>query len=176
MAFFLKTLFYSITSNSFISKQSNMSQTIGLSELSEVRVCLDEIFKEVENRSSVEMVEISPEVQEENDDDWSTVYTDTDDEDGSETESEAEAESEKEDPMIVHKCTAEPIFAVPVGIVLGECAICYDEIKMINMTVTRCGHVFHASCVFESLEHRIDCPLCRAKLVNELFENVEDDA
>lgn len=148
-----------------------MSQTIGLSELSEVRVCLDEIFKEVENRSSVEMVEISPAAQEENDDDWSTVYTESDDDE----ETDEDEKEPKEEPINVHECTSEPIFALPVGIVLGECAICYDEIKMINMTVTRCGHVFHASCVFECLERRVDCPLCRAKLVNELFENVEDD-
>ena len=46
---------------------------------------------------------------------------------------------------------------------------------MVNMCVTRCGHVFHASCAFDSLERRIDCPLCRTQLVNEVFDDDEND-
>jgi len=67
--------------------------------------------------------------------------------------------------------TADPIFPLPNGVVL-ECPICFDSIEMINMTVTRCGHTFHASCAFNAVERNICCPMCRTQLMN--FE--EDDS
>jgi hypothetical protein len=140
-------------------------------------MCLDDLFKAVETRHHIEMVHVSlttasVDIQQhadiiENDDDedndWSTIASEEDDEE----------EEPEVPPCDCHEATAQPIFALPEGIVLGECSICYDEIKMINMTVTRCGHVFHASCAFAALERRMDCPLCRTQLVNEVLEEDE---
>ena len=72
-----------------------------------------------------------------------------------------------------HKAIAKPLFNAPVE--LGECPICYDELTMVNFTVTRCGHAMHASCVFDSLEYRTDCPLCRTQLVLEKKDKDEDE-
>ena len=33
-----------------------------------------------------------------------------------------------------------------------------------NFIVTDCGHHFHASCLFKSLEKNNKCPLCRKKI------------
>jgi len=180
MAFFginmmqsLSTIVSNLSSN--ISVFKKMSRTISQTQLSEVRACLDDVFKTVESRHQIEMVglalspesAINNEEEEDDDNDWSTIASDED-------EQEDDDQQEKEQ-CNCHETTAQPIFALPEGITLGECPICYDEIKMINMTVTRCGHVFHASCAFECLEHRIDCPLCRTQLVNETFETEEDE-
>lgn len=186
MAFFEINIMQSLSAivsnlSSNISIFKRMSRTISQTQLSEVRACLDDVFKEVESRHQIEMVDVdaSPEwaiinsddVEEEDDNDdndWSTIASD--DEDGEEEDVEP-----VEPQCNCHETTAQPIFALPDGITLGECPICYDEIKMINMAVTRCGHVFHASCAFECLERRIDCPLCRTQLVNEIFETEEDE-
>jgi len=180
MAFFgiqmmqsLSTIVSNLSSN--ISNIRKMSRTISQTQLSEVRACLDDVFKEVESRHQIEMVglALSPESvihneeEEDDDNDWSTIASDDEQED--------DAVEPVEPPCNCHETTAQPIFVLPEGITLGECPICYDEIKMINMTVTRCGHVFHASCAFECLERRIDCPMCRTQLVNEVFEIEEDE-
>ena len=68
--------------------------------------------------------------------------------------------------------TADPIFPLPNGVAL-ECPICFDSVEMINMTVTRCGHTFHASCAFNAVERNICCPMCRTQLMN--FEEDDDD-
>jgi len=69
--------------------------------------------------------------------------------------------------------TAKPIFALPCGTELGDCPICLDSIDMVNMTVTTCGHVFHSSCIFNSLETTENCPLCRNQLI--YFPYIKDD-
>jgi hypothetical protein len=57
----------------------------------------------------------------------------------------------------------EPLFEAPIP--LGECPICYEELKMIDFTVTKCGHTFHSSCVFQALSNNLDCPMCRCQLL-----------
>ena len=57
---------------------------------------------------------------------------------------------------------------------LGECPICFDAVTMKNIAVTECGHMFHSTCIFRSLELRIECPLCRHALV-EVEEEKDDD-
>ena len=169
----LSTIVSNLSSN--ISVFKRMSRTISQTQLSEVRACLEDVFKEVKSRHQIEMVglalspesAINNEEEEDDDNDWSTIASDDDEDD--------EADEPDKEQCNCHDTTAQPIFALPDGITLGECSICYDEIKMINMAVTRCGHVFHASCAFECLERRIDCPLCRTQLVNEVFETEEDE-
>ena len=66
----------------------------------------------------------------------------------------------------------EPLFEAPIP--LGECPICYEELKMIDFTVTKCGHTFHSSCVFKAMEQNVDCPMCRCQLL-EVQEEEEDE-
>jgi len=48
---------------------------------------------------------------------------------------------------------------------LGCCCICKDDIYPAHaITITSCGHIFHTSCLNESLCHGTTCPLCRADL------------
>ena len=62
-----------------------------------------------------------------------------------------------------------------VGSGLGECPICFDEVTMKNIAVTECGHMFHSTCIFRSLELRIECPMCRHALVEVDAEDDDDD-
>ena len=65
-----------------------------------------------------------------------------------------------------------PLFEAPIE--LGECPICYEELKMIDFTVTKCGHTFHSSCVFKALSQNLDCPMCRCQLL-EVQEDEDED-
>ena len=69
----------------------------------------------------------------------------------------------------------EALFEAPIP--LGECPICYEELKMIDFTVTKCGHTFHSSCVFKAMEQNVDCPMCRCQLleVQEYEESVDEE-
>ena len=96
-------------------------------------------------------------------------------EDEDEDEEEDEEKKEKVCEVDCSVCTAKPIFAVPEGFNLSECPICYENMEMINVTIARCGHTFHASCLFKALELKIDCPMCRTQLINILDDDGEDD-
>jgi uncharacterized protein YbaR (Trm112 family) len=81
-----------------------------------------------------------------------------------------------EEPNIdVSKPLVKPLFALPCGFVFPECAICYEQIEMVNVTVTTCGHSFHASCSFKALDRTNCCPLCRHQLVEDEEEEKEDE-
>ena len=55
------------------------------------------------------------------------------------------------------------------------CTICMDDIEECkNCTTTECGHTFHSTCIFQNLCHRIECPMCRAELI-ELPEEEDDN-
>lgn len=80
---------------------------------------------------------------------------------------EAQAQAEEPDyinPMSIP--TREPLdqetFCQEIG---TACSICYRDMELINLTVTRCGHTFHASCLFQSFEYSPMCPICRTQLV-----------
>ena len=80
-------------------------------------------------------------------------------------------EEEKKEPINIHELLAEPIQCCST---YGECPICYDELNMINITVTRCGHIMHSSCIFTSLETYPSCPMCRTQLMRDDEEEDED--
>ena len=80
-----------------------------------------------------------------------------------------------EEPKVdVSKPLVEPLFALPCGFQFSECAICYEAIEMVNVTVTTCGHTFHSSCAFKALEHADCCPMCRHQLI-EVQEDEDED-
>lgn len=71
-----------------------------------------------------------------------------------------------------HELTAKPLFEMPIQ--LEQCSICYENISMVNITVTRCGHTFHSSCIFNSLDYGEHCPMCRTQLIPLRDENEEE--
>jgi len=80
----------------------------------------------------------------------------------------------------VHKSIANPLFETPEP--MGECPICYEDLTMINFTITTCGHKFHSSCIFQALEKKEHCPCCRHQLIplfkdddEEEYEEDDDD-
>ena len=65
--------------------------------------------------------------------------------------------------------------SVPMSQVF-ECAICMDDIlERNNLTITKCNHTFHSSCIFKNLCHRIECPMCRTELIEAEEEESSDD-
>ena len=89
---------------------------------------------------------------------------------------ENEVEEEPEKPKIdVSKPLVEPLFALPCGFQFPECAICYEKIEMVNVTVTTCGHTFHSSCAFKALENNDCCPMCRHQLLDTPMEDEEGE-
>jgi hypothetical protein len=110
--------------------------------------------------------------EEEGEDEEEEGEGDVEDEEG---EGEDE-EKEKEEKNEYDKCIAEPLFCLPIGFTLPECAICFDEIQMVNVTVTTCGHAFHSSCVFKALGRSDGCPLCRNQLIASLESEADSDS
>jgi hypothetical protein len=48
--------------------------------------------------------------------------------------------------------------------VFGDCPVCYELMVAADLTITRCGHIFHASCMFDAINRKKNCPLCRTVL------------
>jgi len=51
-----------------------------------------------------------------------------------------------------------------------ECTICYRPMGLNNITITRCSHTFHASCLYRSLDYSDNCPICRTQLIIPTLE------
>jgi len=108
-----------------------------------------------------------------------SLNTDFDAEEHEEEEEEEEEESkqdedEDEDEEKEKEQEKPQIFEAPIP--LGECPICFEDLKMIDFTVTKCGHTFHASCVFKALENNLDCPMCRCQLMSLSEEDTDDES
>jgi len=58
----------------------------------------------------------------------------------------------------------------------GECPICYEELTMVDFSVTRCGHAYHTSCLLESimLSSEGGCAMCRRQLIPDIQYEEED--
>lgn len=83
-----------------------------------------------------------------------------------------EAVEEPKPKIDVSKPLVEPLFDLPSNFHFDPCAICFEKIEMVNVTITTCGHAFHSSCAFKALENNDCCPMCRHQLVDA---PVEDD-
>jgi len=79
----------------------------------------------------------------------------------------ADEEQEEQAPL------CQPIFEAPIP--LGDCPICLNELQMVDFTVTKCGHSFHASCLLRSVEDSSDCPMCRNQLTKQKNRTNYDD-
>jgi len=71
----------------------------------------------------------------------------------------------------IHEITGKPLTETE----FGECPICYEEMTMINVTITRCGHVMHSSCIFTALEKSSCCPMCRTQVTRNEGEDEEEE-
>ena len=45
------------------------------------------------------------------------------------------------------------------------CSICLDNFSNNNISITKCNHKFHLTCLFNSLNVSNKCPLCREILI-----------
>tara|TARA_B100001758_G_C18415022_1_gene618869 strand:- start:2426 stop:3376 length:951 start_codon:yes stop_codon:yes gene_type:complete len=48
----------------------------------------------------------------------------------------------------------------------GNCPICMNEVLNVDKVVTKCGHMFCASCLFTNIGVSTNCPMCRESLVD----------
>jgi len=46
----------------------------------------------------------------------------------------------------------------------NECIICFDELLSTDVFTTRCGHMFHGTCMIKHIKHHDNCPMCRGVL------------
>ena len=55
------------------------------------------------------------------------------------------------------------------SIVKGEnlCNICLSKIDNNNLGITKCGHIYCYTCIYESLNYKKECPKCRCKINKE---------
>ena len=52
---------------------------------------------------------------------------------------------------------------------LVNCSVCLGDINMFDkeVSVLNCGHFFHANCVNDWLQHKMNCPECRAIVISD---------
>ena len=53
--------------------------------------------------------------------------------------------------------------ATNIPILIPSCSICMEDLTK-DMVATKCGHVFHDRCIFNNLEYRNECPLCKTRV------------
>eukprot|EP00746_Dinoflagellata_sp_MGD_P127724 gnl/MRDRNA2_/MRDRNA2_62227_c0_seq1.p1 gnl/MRDRNA2_/MRDRNA2_62227_c0~~gnl/MRDRNA2_/MRDRNA2_62227_c0_seq1.p1 ORF type:complete len:1902 (+),score=464.19 gnl/MRDRNA2_/MRDRNA2_62227_c0_seq1:92-5797(+) len=54
-----------------------------------------------------------------------------------------------------------------------ECAICMDDGDKSQKSITRCGHIFHDSCIKMVIDEHKSCPTCRCQLARKDASPVE---
>lgn len=47
---------------------------------------------------------------------------------------------------------------------LGECPICFEDMKPDTVMVLPCGHEFHLKCLREWWKRKTTCPMCRVDI------------
>ena len=64
-----------------------------------------------------------------------------------------------------------------------SCSICHEDINFSDeeISVLRCGHLFHKRCLQQWLDTNSTCPQCRSKVnkknyIKKLFPSVNEDA
>ncbi len=45
-----------------------------------------------------------------------------------------------------------------------SCSVCYNELNVLNMSVTPCGHYYCSSCLFRWMNEKNTCAMCRQEL------------
>jgi hypothetical protein len=61
-------------------------------------------------------------------------------------------------------------------IVQEECAICLSSIEeKTDLSITKCGHRFHCSCLIKAALKKRQCPMCRKNLIDNEEEDIISD-
>jgi Ring finger domain len=61
--------------------------------------------------------------------------------------------------------TREPLSIVSLQEEMSHgCTICFRPLELVNLSITRCGHIFHVSCLDTALQYNPCCPHCRTQL------------
>lgn len=48
------------------------------------------------------------------------------------------------------------------------CPVCLEKLGVADETATlRCGHMFHACCIYQWFDSNLNCPMCRLKIRSE---------
>ena len=56
---------------------------------------------------------------------------------------------------------------------IPECAVCMELINDTDKIILKCGHKFHATCMFSSImTNNYKCPLCRTIIIEKSNNNV----
>jgi hypothetical protein len=140
------------------------------------RLCRRSIYDDEENvqgnfqMSLSEILVDADSSDNDDDDDDSSIFTDSDFE-TTPAQDQSQDQEEEEKPS---EASTPPLFEAPIP--LDDCPICFESLKMIDFTVTKCGHTFHSSCVFRCLEQNLDCPMCRTPLIVLQEEPDDEDA
>jgi hypothetical protein len=91
-------------------------------------------------------------------------------------EEDQEEDQDQESVAECQECNVHEVIGKPLTEAeLGECPICYDQLSMINLTITRCGHAMHSSCMFMALEKADCCPMCRTQVMRSIPDDDDDD-
>lgn len=48
---------------------------------------------------------------------------------------------------------------------LIDCSICYSML-LNNLVILKCGHIFHELCIYLWIKRKLECPICRIKIIN----------
>ena len=48
---------------------------------------------------------------------------------------------------------------------IDECPICMESINLVDTFTTRCGHMFHGTCMLIHTQTKKTCPMCRGTLI-----------
>lgn len=82
--------------------------------------------------------------------------------DEEENEEEEDEEEQDEESESASSITTTPTTPSPI-ITHFACAICTDNVcPSKNVSVTKCGHMFHSECIAQWLNETENCPHCRA--------------
>lgn len=69
--------------------------------------------------------------------------------------------------MTTEDLTQRPPAAAPAPAPVLECSICYDDIDVRNRQqymLAPCNHLFHADCLKQWMDVKLECPICRTQL------------
>ena len=66
--------------------------------------------------------------------------------------------------FIYNKFVSKRNFKITYGAPNYECTICLEKIKINNISLTKCKHIYCRNCLMKTLEISDKCPLCRQKI------------
>ena len=58
-----------------------------------------------------------------------------------------------------------------------KCSICLDSLFSVNtdVSVTQCGHLFHRTCIENSMQNKLECPKCKTSIETGIVQKIHPD-